>query len=81
MPFPLSVALYLLITVCLTHRLSENVETCETSLSFTFEPRHDKTNKMTVADLSLRWAHTQCVGFVMSWLIYRLSVLKLLINY
>ena len=37
------------------------------------EPPPDKTNKMSVppdadaqADLSLRWAHTNCVGFVMS---------------
>ena len=62
-----------------------------------FEPQHDKTNKVTVrpaktqislgiriwsesslcaqwadaqADLSLRWAHTHSVGFVMSRLIY-----------
>ena len=59
-----------------------------------YEPRHDKTNKMSVrpsedsdkpglppspirvftadaqADLSLRWAHTLFVGFVMSRLIY-----------
>ena len=46
------------------------------------EPPHDKTNKVTApsedsdqprfrsawADLSPRWAHTQFVGFVMSWL-------------
>ena len=43
--------------------------------SYRTEPRHDKTNKVTVrpaktqisqADLSLRWAHTHFVGFVMS---------------
>ena len=28
-----------------------------------FEPQHDKTNKV-----SLCWAHTHFVGFVMSWL-------------
>ena len=40
-----------------------------------FEPRHDKTNKVSVADaqadLSLRWAYTHFVGFVMSRLILR----------
>ena len=48
----------------------------------TYEPRHDKTNKMSVrpaktqktldaqADLSLRWAHTHFVGFDMSRLIF-----------
>ena len=42
---------------------------------FAFEPLHDKTNKMSMrpadaqADLSLRWAHTHFVGFVMSRLI------------
>ena len=42
-----------------------------------FEPRHDKTNKVTASkedsdqpDLSLRWAHSHFVGFVMSWLIF-----------
>ena len=30
-----------------------------------FEPRHDKTNKAHV-DLSLRWAQTHFVGFVMT---------------
>ena len=36
----------------------------------TFEPRHEKTNKVSMrpADLTLRWAHTHFVGFVMSWL-------------
>ena len=44
----------------------------------TNEPWHDKTNKVSVrpvfadaqADLSLRWAHTDFVGFVMSQLRY-----------
>ena len=38
-----------------------------------YEPRHDKTNKVTVhpakTQADLRWAHTHFVGFVMSWLI------------
>ena len=46
-----------------------------------FEPPREKTNTVTVrpaktqislgtqADLSLRWAHTHFVGFVMRWLI------------
>ena len=29
----------------------------------------DQTGRMPQADLSLRWAHTHFVGFVMSWLI------------
>ena len=41
-----------------------------------FEPRHDKTNKVTVCpaktqiSLGIRWAHNHFVGFVMSRLIY-----------
>ena len=39
-----------------------------------FEQQHDKTNKMACvpnkdSDLSLRWAHSHFVGFVMGWLI------------
>ena len=50
-----------------------------------FEPRHDKTNKVTMrpaktqisqADLSLRWAHSHFVGFVMSRLIFYCTVSK-----
>ena len=41
---------------------------------YTYEPPHDKTNKMACApseddDLSLRWAHSHFVGFVMRRLI------------
>ena len=57
---------------------------CVTNQSY--ELRHDKTNDVAVctaktqispssdaqADLSLRWAQTHFVGFVMSWLIFSL---------
>ena len=56
---------------------------------YSYEPRHDKTNKMSVRpskiqiSLGIRWAHTHFVGFVMSRLIciYSYALFHLHITY